>query len=153
MSKKALFITLAVVLIWSLSACGREEKSDDGTHGIGEAVQVDDVIITMNSASLVSYKVKAEFTVENKGTADLTLDPETSFVIEGDNTGTKVELTLDPVGCSNSLSGTVPAGGSLTGDLCWRSNPSDTWPTVAFISYGGDSMASAAAVWKVALEE
>ena len=153
MRKKALFIILAALLIGCLSACGKEEKSDDGTHGVGEAVQVNDVIITLDSASLVSYKVKVEFTVENKGSADLTLDPETSFVIEGDNTGTKVDLTLDPVGCSNSLSGTVPAGGSLTGELCWRSDPSLTWPTVAFISYGGDSMASAAAVWKVALEE
>jgi len=157
MAKRICWGWLVVVLLTGmLAACGGgggDGGSDDGTYGVGDSATVGDVVITLDEASLVVYRVGATFTVVNNGSTDLVLDPETSFAIVGDSTGTEVPLTLDPVSCDNSLTGTVPAGGTLTGDLCWRSNPSDTWPLLAQITYAGGETESGPAVWTVEAEE
>ena len=157
MAKRICWGWLVVVLLTGmLAACGGgggDGGSDDGTYGVGDSATVGDVVITLDEASLVVYRVGATFTVVNNGRTDLVLAPETSFTIVGDSTGTEVPLTLDPVSCDNSLTGTVPAGGTLTGDLCWRSNPSDTWPLLAQITYAGGETESGPAVWTVEAEE
>lgn len=132
-------LVVLVLLIAALAGCGGGGSVNDGTHDTGEVVQVGDLTIVMDSASLMSHRVRANFTIENQGASDLTFDGEAAFTAKGDNTGTDVPLGIDPT-CTNVLSGVVPAGGSLSGQLCWRSDPSSTWPETATITYaGGDT--------------
>jgi len=137
------FLVGSALLCGLLASCGGGNKAGGGA---GEAVDVNGASITMNSGAVSRNTVKANFTVENKGSSDLVIDPATSFTVEAENEGEKVNMEVDP-GCkSTQLAGTVPAGGTLTGDLCWRSDPTLTWPATAKIKYG-------TAVWEVKTEE
>lgn len=151
--KKKIQITLLVVLalILCLTACGGEKETEDDGFGIGDPVQIGDVIITLDEISLVTHKAKATFTIENRGTTELVIDPETTFMFFGDNTGDEVSLELDP-NCPNELSGTIPAGGSLSGQVCVRSDPTLTWPLIVTFTYTGGETESGPAVWTAETE-
>jgi hypothetical protein len=150
MAKRMLCSWIAVVMLVSaLAGCGDGGgRTDEGAHGTGETVQVGNVAIVMDSASLLSHRVRVEFTIENRGSEALVVDPETSFAVMGDSGGTEVLLGIDPT-CTNELNGTVPAGGSLSGQLCWRSDPSRTWPEVVTITYAAAETDSGPAIWTV----
>ena len=150
--KKAVVILLILMSVLCLTACGGGSAAEDDGFGIGDPVQIGDVVITMDAASLVSHKAKMTFTIENQGTDDLVIDPEEAFTFQGDNTGSVVPLELDP-SCQNKLSGTVPAGGSLSGQVCVRSDPTLTWPIVVTFTYVGGETDTGPATWTAEAED
>ncbi len=150
MSRKIIAVLLLCVLLSALivSCKGKSQANTEaGVSTEGQAVQVKDAVITLNKGGFDRNKLSANFTIENKGSGDLTIDPKTSFVVSAENEGEKVVMEIDPVSCKSTLlQGTVPPGGNLTGDVCWRSDPTLTWPASATITYD-------TAVWKVKVEE
>lgn len=150
--KTAVVILLTLILVLCLTACGGGSEAEDTGFGIGDPVQVGDVVITMDAASVISHKAKITLTIENQGTTALTIDPEMSFTYYGDSTGSEVQLEIDP-SCPDRLSGEIPAGGSLTGQVCVRSDPTLTWPIVVTFTYTGGETESGPATWTAEAEE
>ncbi len=106
--------------------------------------------VTLNSATLSGYTLEASFTVVNRGDEDLTFDPEAGFAAKGIFEEREAALELDVGACQGSvLKGTVPAGGELTGDLCWKADPTETAPKTATITYG---TAASISMWEVEAE-
>ena len=159
MSKKPLvYLAMIVLAVMVLSACGAKSADGGGTGGnkVGDPVEVKDknLVITMDSSAINTYKVTATFTIENKGTADFAMDAKTTFIIDGTNGDEKVKLELDAPSCgAKMIKGPVPAGGKVTGDLCWRGDPTLTWVNEAEISFGGAAGAPGVVSWKVSVTE
>ncbi len=149
MNRKMIAVLLIFFLLSSLVvSCKRKGggNTEAGVSGEGEAVQVKDAVITLNKGGFDRNRLSANFTVENKGSSDLTIDP-TSFTLAADNQGEKVVMEIDPVSCKTTLlKGTIKPGDKLTGDVCWRSDPTLTWPGTATIKFD-------TATWKIQSEQ
>jgi hypothetical protein len=150
MSRKMIAVLLSMILLSALVvSCkgGGNANSEAGVSSEGQAVQVKDAMITLNKGSIDRNKILANFTVENKGSSDLTIDPATSFTITADNQGENVAVEVDPIDCkSTELPKTIKPGENATGDVCWRSDPTLTWPAAATIKFD-------TATWKLKGEE
>jgi hypothetical protein len=152
--RNPILIGLAALLVCCLVACGGGDGDGEtgsqpkGEAAAGKTFEVGDVSITLNSARISNYKLEANFTVANKGAQDLEFDPETAFAVEGAAEEREVPLTLDSLACrGRELKGTVPAGGELGGDVCWKADATKTWPIRAKITYSG-----APSAWEVKAE-
>jgi hypothetical protein len=148
-----IFFPLMVLFTLMSPACASKVGgSTSGTHASGDPVEVKDksLVITMDSGSVSSYKVTATFTIENKGTSDFAIDPKTTFIASATSGDEKVPLSLGILECGSKLiKGPVPAGGKITGDMCWRGNPTNTWPNDVVISFGGAATDPGAVIWKL----
>jgi hypothetical protein len=160
MKRKMLFVfTLFALGALVLAACGSKGGGGDASGGsqkIGDAVEVKEqnLVITMDSGALNNNKIMATFTIENKGGSDFAIDPKTTFIISGSSGEENVPLTLDTLTCgSKMIKGPVPAGGKTTGNMCWRGDPTLTWPINVVISFGGAEGAPGVVTWKLAVEE
>jgi hypothetical protein len=109
-------------------------------YAVGDVVQVKDHTITLNSAALTGDVLKANFTIENKGTSDLAISSMMSFSAKNSD-GTKLDLEF---GCGASMDGKVLPGDKLRGDICWKgaAKPVKMYYTANFLSSG-------AVVWEV----
>jgi hypothetical protein len=152
--KRVIFTAITVIMVLLLAACGGgEEAADTGMTEIGEAVTVGDIVITMDQGVVANYQARVTFTIENKGSAELAIDPTTTFTIKADSEGVAVPMELDKRVCGTKLiKGPVPAGGKVTGDVCWRGNATDTWPAQAMIGFNGEPGAEGVATWKLVVE-
>lgn len=83
-------------------------------YKVGDTIQAGNLAITLNKATWQYTALTAEFTVENKGAYEVRVSPTffSAREIYGNPGGT------NPV-CASKLDGMVPAGGKLTGNLCW----------------------------------
>jgi predicted small secreted protein len=148
-----LVLSLVVIVALGLTACGNKSGggSSGGAHNIGDAVQVTDknLVITMESGSITANKILTSFTIENKGSADFTVDPATTFQVSATSGTDAVIVTVDNVDCTKTFKAPVPAGGKVTGDVCWRGDPTHTWPDTAVISFGGAATDANAIIWKL----
>jgi hypothetical protein len=156
MKRRMLFV-LSIFALGALvlTACGAKAGggASDGSGAIGQAVEVKDksLVITMDSGAVNSYKVVTTFTIENKGTTDFAIDPKTTFVVSATSGEEKVPMELGISECGSKLiKGPVPAGGTITGDMCWRTNPTNTWPNDVVISFGGAAGDPGVVSWKLA---
>ncbi len=127
------FIAIAVLGLSSL-ACG-SSSSNEGTligtqapvatsappqvkiYNVGDVIQAKDHTIVLNSAEITGDKLKANFTIENKGSSDLGVSSMLSFSAK-DSEGTKLEP--DIFDCGSSLDGKILPGDKLKGDICWE---------------------------------
>ena len=82
------------------------------TYGVGEVIEVSDHTIVLNSVEFSGNVLKANFTVENKGTKDLPVSSMLSFEVK-DDTGTKLEQNI--FDCGPALDGTVLPGDKARG--------------------------------------
>jgi hypothetical protein len=149
--RNRILVAIAALLVCCLVACGGGGGNGDQPKeesAAGQTVEVGDVAVTLNSAAITNYKLEANLTVANKGAQDLEFDPETAFAVEGSAGDREVPITLDTLACRGRLlKGTVPAGGELTGDVCWKADATKTWPALAKITYSG-----APTAWEVKAE-
>ena len=109
-------------------------------YAIGDVVQVKDHTIALNSAEVTGGILKANFTIENKGTADVAVSSMMSFSAKNGD-GTKLDLEF---GCGASLDGKVLSGDKLKGDICWRgaAKPVKVYYTASLLGSG-------AVVWEI----
>lgn len=109
-------------------------------YAIGDVVQVKDHTITLNSAALTGDMLKANFTIENKGTGDLAVSSMMSFSAKNSD-GTKLDQDF---GCGASMDGKVLPDDKLKGDICWKGaiKPVKLYYTASLLSSG-------AVVWEV----
>jgi len=158
MKNKSIFIGLAVsALFIATLACGSSNAgvqvgtSSPATsapvqiqiYRAGEVIQINTQTIVMNSAQINGGELQANFTVENKGTKDITVSSMLSFEAKGSD-GTK--LDQDIVNCpSGGLDGTIIAGDKLRGNLCWSGVTTNT----VRIYYTPELFGSGATVWEV----
>jgi hypothetical protein len=150
-----LILSAALLLIASL-ACG---SSNSGTqvgtsqqptiappqmqvYRPGDIVQVRDHTIVLNTATITGGVLKANFTIENKGKADLAVSSMLSFSAK-DGDSAKLEQQIFDCGPS-TLDGKVLPGDKLRGDICWK-----TTADSARIYYEASLFGSGAVVWEV----
>ncbi len=153
--KRSIFIAVMMVAM-ALLATGcvtQGKESQGGFAEIGKSVTSGDVLITMEEGQVANYQARATFTIENKSSSELAIDPATSFVVKADSEGVEVKMELDKRGCGSKLiKGPVPAGGKITGDVCWRGNATDTWPAQVLIGFNGIPGAEGVVAWKLVVE-
>jgi hypothetical protein len=100
-------------------------------HGVGEAVQITDQTLTLNSADFQGDKLVANLTIENKGATDVSM----RITAQGSDGSTQVETTY----CGESqlagtfvlegtseVAGQVTSGDKVTGDICWKGATTDS---------------------------
>ena len=153
--KRVIFTAITVSMVLLLAACGGGggNKTEAGFPEIGEAVTVGDIVITMDQGEVANYQARATFTIENKGSSELAIDPATTFIIKAESEGVEVNMELNKRDCGTKLiAGPVPAGGKVTGDVCWRGNATDTWPAQALIGFNGEPGAEGVTTWKLVVE-
>lgn len=144
---KPILFTVALFLVGCLVACS---GGKDGAPPQGAPLGAGDLSVTLNRAALSGYTLEASFTVVNRGNEDLLLDPKTGFGAKAAAAEREIPLELDLAACQGSLlQGTVPAGGELTGDLCWKADPTGALPETATITYG---TAASISLWEVEAE-
>jgi len=109
----------------------------------GDVVQVQDHTIVLNKAEVQGGVLKANFTIENKGSQDLAVSSMMSFSAK-DSEGSKLEQAI--MDCSSSsLDGKVLPADKLKGDICWKAPTGDTFK----IYYEASLFGSGAIVWEV----
>ena len=83
-------------------------------YKVGDTIQAGNLAITLNKATWQYTALTAEFTVENKGSYEVSMSPAffSAKEVYGNTGGS------NPV-CASKLDGMVPVGGKLTGNLCW----------------------------------
>jgi len=158
MKRRILFVlslfTLGALI---LTACGAKGDSgaSDGSNKVGDAVEVQDknLVVTMDEGAVTSNKIVTTFTIENKGASDFAIDPNTTFVATATSGDENVPLTVDLECGSKLIQGPVPAGGKITGDMCWRGDPTKTWPVDAVIVFGGAPGDPGVPTWNLSAEE
>jgi hypothetical protein len=159
MKKKALLYLLIFVSVLALSAlaCGSdntgqkiEEKEEAPTasskvetYEIGDVIQVKDHTIILNEVTVRGKRLKANFTVENKGDDEIAISSIMSFSAK-DAEGTKLEQEMFDCS-SSSLNGKLLAGDKIKGDICWKGLSTDS----AKIYYEASLLGSGAVVWEV----
>jgi hypothetical protein len=109
-------------------------------YAVGDVVQVQDHTITLNSATLTDSALKANFTIENKGTKDVAVSSIMSFSARNSE-GTKLDQEY---GCGASMDGKVMPGDKLKGDICWNGAVKPIK-----IYYEANFLSSGAVVWEV----
>lgn len=92
-------------------------SAKSGSHTVGEVVQGDGFTVVLNDAQFTGSILKANFTIENKGTKEMHLSELLNF--EAKN-GEGSKLKQEIIGCSSSkASGAVLPSDKLKGDVCW----------------------------------
>lgn len=87
-------------------------------YHIGDVIQVESHTIVLNEAQIVNGNLQANFTVENKGTSDMTVSSMLSFEAKNSD-GTKLDQEI--FDCpSGQLDGKVLPGDKLKGNVCWK---------------------------------
>lgn len=111
-------------------------------HTVGEIIQVQDHTIVLNSYEYQGDLLKANFTIQNNGSEEITVSSLLSFSAR-DSQGTRLELEI--FDCGDSLDGSVLPGDLLRGDICWSGASTET----AKIYYEASLLSSGAVVWEV----
>lgn len=140
-------------VVWSLDATnlpspvadttGTTDLTGVTTYKVGDVVEVQTHRITLNSAKILNNILKANFTIENNGTEDLTVSSLMSFTAKADD-GTKLEIEIFDCDGS-SLDGTVLPSDKLKGNICWKTGGAKT----ANIYYEDSLFGSGAIVWSI----
>ena len=113
------------------------------TYAVGDVVQAQDHTIVLNTANIQGSILKANFTIENKGSKDLNVSSLLSFTAK-DSEGSKLEMEIMDCGPS-SLDGTVLPGDKLKGTVCWSG--ATTKPVKIY--YAANFLGSGAIVWEI----
>ena len=112
-------------------------------YKVGDVIQINDQTITLNTANITGDTLQANFTIENKGTSDITVSSMISFEAKGSD-GTK--LDQDYFNCpSGSLDGDILPGDKLKGTICWKGVSTDS----VKIYYQADFLSQGATVWEI----
>lgn len=161
MKNSSRLLMVLVVLVAVALACAGSDDGNSGevvgnatqvptsppaqaqTHAVGEIIQVQDHMIVLNSYEFQDNLLKANFTIENRGSEEITISSLLSFSAR-DNQGTQLEIEIFDCGTS-SLDGSVLPGDLLRGDICWSGASTDT----VKIYYEASLLSSGAVVWEV----
>lgn len=143
-----------VTVVWALDAAQLPTQLADApvspstetgemqTHKVGETVALDEQSITLNSASVNSNILKANFTVENTGTKEIAVSSMLLFTAKSSD---GVKLDQEYFDCGTSMDGKVLPGDKLKGDICWKvANATDIK-----VYYEGQLFGSTTVVWSV----
>jgi hypothetical protein len=112
-------------------------------YKVGDVVQVQDHTIVLNEAKIEGDVLKANFTIENKGSKDLAVSSLISFSAR-DSEGNKLQVKIIDCGTSQ-LDDKVLPGDKLKGDICWEGATTDS----VKIYYEASLLGSSAVVWEV----
>lgn len=112
------------------------------TYGVGEIIQVQNHTIVLNSYEFAGNVLKANFTIENQGSEEISISSLLSFSAR-DSQGTRLDTEI--FDCGSSLNGSVLAGDVLRGDICWTEANTDS----AKIYYEASLFGSGSVVWQV----
>ena len=120
----------------------KDEAPKVETYSVGDLIEVSDHTIVLNSAEFDGKNLKANFTIENKGSDSLAVSSLMSFEAK-DTEG--VTLEQDIFDCNPGLDGEVLAGDKLKGNICWKGATADT----VKIYYKANLLSSGAVVWEI----
>jgi hypothetical protein len=155
--RKTIVLLAVAALVIATLACGSNNtgskvgESNTGSattapsvqvYKVGEIVQVSDQTIVLNSATVNGSTLKANFTVENKGSDDLALSSMLSFSAKN---GDGAKLEQDIFECGPQLDGKVLPGDKVKGDICYKGATS--FPVRLY--YQASLLGSGAVVWEV----
>ena len=156
--KKKLYPIFAILVLIAVSlACGSSNTGVQvGTaspapvaapqiqiYHVGDVIQVETHTIVLNSAEINGDLLKANLTIENKGSSEITVSSMLSFTAKAED-GTKLEQDIFDCG-SSSLDGSILAGDKLRGDICWKGLTTNT----VKIYYAASLFGSGAIVWEI----
>ncbi len=94
-----------------------EAKPSLEAYNVGDVIEVEDHTIRLNSVKYQGTTLVANFSVENKGSSDLSVSSMLSFSAKKSD-GTKLDQEYFDCGTSG-LDGSVLPGDFLRGDICW----------------------------------
>lgn len=109
------------------------------SHVVGEVVKGDGFEVVLNKAEFIGNKLKANFTISNKGNKDLKLSI-LSYEAKNDD-GSKLHQEII---CGTSAGGTVLPDDKLKGDVCWDGAVSPVKLYFKSTLFGGSTI-----VWEV----
>jgi hypothetical protein len=149
---------LLVVVVFAMAAlaCGSDntgEKVDEAppaateappkveTYNAGDVIQVKDHTIVLNSTEFAGNLLKANFTVENKGSEDLNLSSMLHFTAKDDE-GSKLEQEIFE--CDPLLDGSTLPGDKTKGYVCWKTTGNAPYK----VYYEASLFGSGAVVWQ-----
>ena len=86
------------------------------TYAVGDVIEVQSHTIVLNSVEVQGDRIKANFTIENKGSDEIRVSSLTNFEAKADD-GTKL---VEAFGgdCSPTIGGSVLSGDKLRGPIC-----------------------------------
>jgi hypothetical protein len=88
------------------------------TYNVGDVVLAGTHTITLNNAQITGEVLQANFTIVNKGSVNLRVNPMASFVAQDSN---GMQLEQDTLNCPSGIpNGSVLPGGMVTGNICWK---------------------------------
>lgn len=152
----ALFLVVLVLSLAALACGGNQSgtkldsKSTSPTntpgvtvYAVGDVIEVQDQTIVLNEYAIDdSGRLRANFTIENKGSKELNVAGVINFTAKNDD-GEK--LDIDIMDCDPSLGGTILSGDKLKGNLCWKGMTTDKGK----IYYEASMFGAGAVVWEV----
>lgn len=110
-------------VVWEIAEAGTADpgitanaSAAPASKAVGEAVILNDQNITLNSATIKSKKLTANFLIVNTGSTDISVSGMMGFEARTPD-GTTLEQ--DFFNCKSDLSGTVMPGDKLKGNICW----------------------------------
>lgn len=112
-------------------------------YKVSDVVQAQDHTIVLNSVEFQGNLLKANFTIENKGTSDVNISSMVSFYARNRD---GYSLEQEYFDCGTSLDGSVIPGDKLRGDICWASASADDGIK---IYYEAELFSEGAIVWDV----
>jgi hypothetical protein len=157
MKAKIAILAVLVALVLSTLACGSSSTGSKvgetgsqsttapaqvQTFKVGDLVAVGQHTIVLNSATVNGNVLKANFTIENKGTDDMAVSSLLSFTAK-DSEGTKLETSI--MDCGSDLGGKVLPGDKTKGDVCWSG--ATNFPIKIY--YEDGLFSSGATVWEI----
>ncbi len=120
-----------------------DSQSGFDVYQLGNAINVEDHIIRLNSVEYQGNVLVVNFLIENQGTTDVNVSSLLSFSAKKSD-GTLLEQEIFDCGTS-SIDGSVLPGDKLRGDICWSgANPEDG----IRIYYEASLFGSGAVVWE-----
>lgn len=127
----------------SASTTSQEGQSSAvNIYEVGDLIEVEEYTIRLNKVEYQRGILLANFTIENRGSSDLTVSSLLSFSARQAD-GTDLEQSLFDCGTSG-LDGSVLPGDKLRGDICWSDARVDAGIK---IYYKANLFAQGAIVW------
>jgi hypothetical protein len=159
MNKNQKGIAIAILmLVLAILACGGEttgtavstntpppeaqEPVTPDRYGVGDVIQVENHTISLNSVEWVGNMLKVNFTIENKGSDEITIS---SFLLFSARNFEGEKLDQEIFDCSPGLDGSVLAGDRLRGNICYKG--ADATPIRIY--YEATLFGRGAIVWEV----
>ncbi len=117
-------------------------------YQVGDSININGIVISLDSADITTDLIKTTLTIRNNTSTELPVDSMLEFILlTQDNTVLERDLTNLTACASTDLDGSIPAGGSVQGLLCWTGQSSPSYKLYFSPDFMFDPASSV--IWKI----